>query len=173
MLRTALLMLASSAFLAGCAAERDDVLPEDLSVVRPQLDSLWARLEQAMLAADTATLRMIYTDSATFAETGWPTARGREAIVSGASGVFACCRYIESRFQPEVTEVSGNRATQFGTYRDVIEPTGQPRLAMFGRVSATLERDTTGAWRVSRLVVIRDSSVTLKATSARRPPNGP
>src|SRR5688572_27734767 len=173
MLRSAFLLLASSTFLAGCAAERDDVPPEDLSVIRPQLDSLWARLGQAMTTADTATMRMIYTDSSTCAETGWPTAGGRAAIVSGASGVFACCRYMESRFQPEVTEVSRNRATQFGTYRDVIEPTGQPRLAMFGRVSATLERDTTGAWRVSRLVVIRDSSVTLKAASAGRPPSGP
>ena len=160
--RSAVLVLAASALLGGCASERDDVVP-DLSVVRPQLDRVWARLEQAMRTADTAALQTLYSDSAIFAETGGPTARGRAAIVTGALTVFACCRYIESRFQPEVTEVSGNRATQFGTYRDVIEPTGQARLAMFGRVSAVLERDSAGAWRVSRLVVIRDSSVTQKA----------
>lgn len=166
--RSELLVLAAFAILTGCPATRNDVGSDDISVVRPQLDSLWAGLERAMMTADTAALRTLYADSAVFAETGWPTARGRATIVTGASGVFACCRYIESRFQPEITEVSGNRATQFGTYRDVIQPTGQPPMAMFGRVSATLERDTVGVWRVSRLVVIRDSSVTRKADSVRR-----
>jgi ketosteroid isomerase-like protein len=122
---------------------------------------MWAGLTRAMIAGDTAAMAAFYTDSAIFAETGWATTRGSAAIRAGAAGVFACCRYLESQFQPEVTEISNHYALQFGTYRDVIEPAGKPPLAMHGRVSAVLERDTTGAWRISRLVVIRDSSVTL------------
>ena len=171
MSRSHLLTITTVAFLAGCAVERDVDGMDTVALVRPQLDSVWGALERAMTNGDTIALRVLYTDSAIFAETGWPTTRGRAAIVTGASGVFACCRYIESRFRPELTELSGNRATQFGTYRDVLEPSGQPRVAMFGRMSATLERDTTGAWRVSRLVVIRDSSVTMKTDDVRRFPD--
>ena len=143
----------------GAAAERAE--PADFSVVRAQLDTLWLSLAAAMTAADTAAVADFYTDSAYFAETGMPTARGRSAIVAATAGVFACCRYLESRQQIELLELVGNRALQFGTYRDVIEPIGQAPLAFFGRFDAVLERDTANRWRISRLVVIRDSSAQL------------
>ena len=153
-------VLAAIALLSACVADTDDASPE-ASVVRTQLDSVWVRLERAMASADTAALTTLYTDSAVFAETGGPTIRGSVAIRAGAASVFACCKYVESRFKPELTDVSGNRAFQFGTYRDVIQPAGQAALAMHGRVSAVLERDSAGVWRISRLVAIRDSSVRL------------
>ena len=142
---------------AACAAERQGTPAVDTSAVRAQIDTVWAGFTRAMLNADTAALARYYTDSASFAETGVPTTRGRAALVSGAAQALASMRYIESRFDPEVTELAGNRAFQFGTYRDVVQPTGQAPLEVRGRVAAVLARDTIGTWRVARLVVIRDS----------------
>jgi len=149
------------AALGPACTPSDRAEPVDVAAVRAQIDSVFSGLTQAMIAGDTAAVGRFYTDSAVFAETGAPTMRSGAAIRSGTAAVFACCRYVESRPQPEITEVSGDRAFQFGTYRDVIQPTGQPPLAMFGRYSAVLERDSMNAWRISRIVVIRDSSVTL------------
>lgn len=78
---------------------------------------------------------------------------------AAAAGVFACCRYRESRVRPEVTELSGRRAFQFGTYRDVIQPIGQEPITFYGRFSAILDRSGANSWYVTRLMVVRDSSV--------------
>jgi len=131
----------------------------DVAAVRAQLDSVWSGLGRAMTAADTAKLADFYSDSALFAETGSPTLRGLSTIRSASAAVFACCRYLESTVQPELTEVSGGRAFQFGTYRDMIQPSGQPVLTFYGRFSAIFDRDSTGTWRLTRIAVIRDSSV--------------
>jgi ketosteroid isomerase-like protein len=144
---------------SACGAAPDRVLPDDPQVVRAQLDSMWARLTAAMVAGDTASLANFYTDSAYFAETGSPTLRGRSAILAATASVFVCCKYLESRQQIERMEVAGDRAIQFGSYRDIIQPTGNPPLFMYGRFDAVLERDSIKGWRISRLVVIRDSSV--------------
>ena len=53
----------AASFLAGCASEREMSM-DDLALMRPQLDSLWIRLERAM-DGDTMTLRSLYTESAT------------------------------------------------------------------------------------------------------------
>lgn len=112
-----------------------------------------------MTAGDTSKLSAFYSDTALFAETGAPTMRGFAKIRAATAGVFACCRYLESRVQPEITELSGRRAFQFGTYRDVIQPAGQPPITFHGRFSAILDLDNANGWRVTRLVVIRDSSI--------------
>jgi hypothetical protein len=88
-----------------------------------------------------------------------PTVRGLTNIRLASAVVFACCEYVESEVKPEVTEVSGSRAFQFGTYRDVIQPSGQSQITMYGRFSAIIDRDSANTWRVTRMVVIRDSSV--------------
>jgi ketosteroid isomerase-like protein len=160
MRRTLAAAFASIALVVGCARD-SDTSASDLDVVRAQLDTMWSGLGAAMTAGDTAKLSAYYSDSALFAETGTPTIRGLAKIQAASAGVFACCRYLESQVRPEVTELSGRRVFQFGTYRDVIEPSGQTPIAFHGRFSAILDRDSAHAWRVTRLVVIRDSSVPL------------
>lgn len=112
-----------------------------------------------MTAGDTSKLSAFYSDTTLFAETGASTIRGLTKIQVATASVFTCCRYLESQVRPEITELSGRRAFQFGTYRDVIQPAGQSPITFHGRFSAILDRDSTNAWRVTRLVVIRDSSV--------------
>jgi ketosteroid isomerase-like protein len=159
-------LVLSLALCSACNRAQEQTPAEDLSAVRSQLDSVWAGLSRAMEAGDTAGLAAFYTDSAYFAETGQPTLRGYAAIRAATAGVFACCRYLESHLRPELTELAGGRAFQFGTYRDVIQPSGQPPIAFYGRLHAVLDRDRVGAWRISRLVVIRDSS-RARGTSPR------
>ena len=81
--------------------------------------------------------------------------------MAATAAVFECCAYRESRQTIDRTDLAGSRAVQFGTYRDVIEPKGEPHLAMYGRFDAVLDRDSLNAWRIRRLVVIRDSMVKL------------
>lgn len=150
-------MLAGVTLHAGCAAAADQTPPVDTGAVRAQIDSMWTGLSQAMVNADTAALARYYTEDVSFAETGVPTMRGRAALVSGAAEAFGGMRYIESRFEPELTEFWRDRVFQLGTYRDVVQPTGQATLEARGRLSAVIERDSAGAWRVGRLFVIRDS----------------
>lgn len=111
-----------------------------------------------MMTGDTTRLGEFYVDSALFAETGAATIQGLDRLRAASAAVFACCRYLESEVRPELTELSGNRAFQFGTYRDVIQPTGQPPITLYGRLSAIFDRDSANVWRVARIVVIRDSS---------------
>lgn len=143
---------------SGCARESNVEAP-DLRVVRAQLDSMWSGLAGAMMAGDTAKLADFYSDTALLAETGSPTVHGLANLRVASAAVFACCEYLESKVKPELTEVTGSRAFQFGTYRDVIQPSGQSPITLYGRFSAIVDRDSTNAWRVTRMVVIRDSSV--------------
>ncbi|HEX6260159.1 MAG TPA: DUF4440 domain-containing protein [Woeseiaceae bacterium] len=145
----------------ACGDSRERPVLEDPSTARAELDSLWAGLKRAMISGDTAALTLLYSDSAYFSETGSPTLRGKGAILAATADVFACCEYVESDLDVEITDVIGDRALQFGTYRDVIRPHGQPALAIYGRVDAMLERNTDGRWLIRRLTVIRDSMVAV------------
>lgn len=149
--------LVSLTLALGCT--RPERSSGDLDLVRAQLDTLWTGLSAAMMAGDTSRLSAFYSDSALFAETGSPTLVSLPRIKAAAAGVFACCRYRESRVRPEITELAGGRAFQFGTYRDVIQPIGQEPITFHGRFSAILDRGSANSWYVTRLVVIRDSSI--------------
>jgi hypothetical protein len=114
-----------------------------LDLAQAQLDSMWLGLSAAMMAGDTSRLSAFYADSALFAETGTATLVGLARI----------------QVRPEITELWGRRAFQFGTYRDVIEPAGQAAITFHGRFAAIIDRGSTSAWYITRLIVIRDSSV--------------
>jgi ketosteroid isomerase-like protein len=153
-------VLAGSLALAlSCVRETRDSSTE-LIVLRGQLDTLWLGLSRAMTAGDTASLGDFYTDAALFAETGAPTVKGLAGLRAAAAAVFTCCRYLESTVRPELTELFGDRAFQFGTYRDVIQPTGQAAPTTFyGRYSAIFDRDSFRSWRIARITIVRDSAM--------------
>ena len=149
--------LVSLTLSLGCA--RSETVPGDVDLAQAQLDTLWSGLSAAMMAGDTSRLSAFYSDSALFAETGSPTLVGLAKIKAAAANVFTCCKYQESRVRPEITELSGRRAFQFGTYRDVIQPTGEAPITFYGRFSAILDRGSANAWYVTRMMVVRDSSI--------------
>ena len=149
--------LVSLVLSVGCA--RSENSTGDVDVAKEQLDTLWSGLSAAMMAGDTSRLAAFYSDSARFSETGSATLVGLERIKTAAASVFACCKYQESRLRPEITELSGRRAFQFGTYRDVIQPKGQEPVTFYGRFSAIIDRGGKNSWYVSRMMFIRDSSI--------------
>ena len=114
-----------------------------------------------------ACLACVAPTDETAVTTGSATTRGRSAIVAAAAAVFQCCVYRESRQTIERTDIAGSRAVQFGTYRDVLEPKGQPPLALYGRFNAVIERDSLSAWKIARLAIIRDSIVKLPERGVR------
>lgn len=143
----------------SCAAPRPDATPPDTSLVRIQLDSLWAQYSAAIVAGDVDAVARLYTDSSYLVESGLPTVRGNAALRLVVKDVFAAVRFHESSIRPELTELVGDRALQFGEYRDVLQSTGQPTQVAFGRFSAVLQKDSVGTWRVSRLIGVADSTV--------------
>lgn len=149
--------LAGLALTLSCA--RSETSSGELDLARAQIDTLWSGLSAAMMAGDTSRFPAFYSDSAVFAETGTPTLAGLARIQAAAATVFTCCRYLESRMRPEITELSGKRVFQFGTYRDVIQPLGQTPITFHGRFAAILDRGGANAWQVTRLMVIRDSTI--------------
>lgn len=143
----------------ACAAPASEAPRSDLSVVRTQLDSLWAQYAAAAVAGDGDAIARLYTDSLYLVESGLPTVRGNAALRTVVKDVLAGVRFHESTIRPEVTEFAGDRVLQFGEYRDVLQATGQPPQVVFGRFSAVLQQDSIGAWRVSRLIAVADSTV--------------
>ncbi len=143
----------------ACAAPEPRAPEVDLSRVRTQLDSLWAQYSAAAVAGDGDAIARLYTDSMYLVESGLPTIRGNAALRTAVKDVLAGVRFHESAISPELTELAGDHVLQFGTYRDVLQATGQSPQVTFGRFSAVLQHDSAGSWRVSRLIAVADSTV--------------
>lgn len=143
----------------ACAAPESDAPRSDLALVRTQIDSLWAQYAAAAVAGDGDAIVRLYTDSLYLVESGLSTVRGNAALRTVVKDILAGVRFHEATIRPELTELAGDRVLQFGEYRDVLQATGQPPQAVFGRFSAVLQQDTAGSWRVSRLIAVADSTV--------------
>ena len=152
-------------FALACASPPRESQEPDLSAIRSELDSLWARYSAAVIAGDAEAVARLYTDSAYLVESGLPTVRGNAAVRAVANEVLGNIRILESSVRPELTETAGSRVLQFGTYRDVLQPSGQPAQVVLGRFAAVLERDSAATWRVSRLFAFPDSAVSLSTTA--------
>jgi len=148
-------------FGLACASPRQESPPPDLNVVRTELDTLWAHYSAAVIAGDAEAIAQLYTDSAYVVESGLPTIRGKAALRSVVKDVLGGVRFLQASIQPELTEPAGDRVLQFGTYRDVLQQSGQPAAVVMGRFTAVLQRDSTSLWRVSRLMAVADSTVPL------------
>jgi ketosteroid isomerase-like protein len=146
-----------------CASPERQAPPPDLSVVRDQIDSVWAKYSAAAVGGDANAIAQLYADSAYVVESGLPTIFGNAALRSVVKEVLGGVRFLESSIRPELTEIAGDRVLQFGTYRDVLQSTGRPAEVVVGRFAAVLLRDSTSAWRVSRLIAVADSTVPQRA----------
>lgn len=147
----------------ACASPERETPPPDLSVVRAQIDSVWAQYSAAAVGGDASAIVQLYADSAYVVESGLPTIRGNAALRSVVKEVLGAVRFLESSIRPELTEIAGDRVLQFGTYRDVLQSAGKPAEVVVGRFAAVLLRDSTSSWRVSRLIAVADSTVPQRA----------
>ncbi len=142
---------------AGCAPR--PVAPADLTAAGAQLDSLWARYSAAAVAGDAAAIAALYAEDAVLIESGLPTTRGRAAVEEVARGMLGSLRLLEVGIHPEPPEAIGDHVLQLGTYRDVLQQGNQPVQVVYGRFTALLQRDSTAAWRIRRLMAVMDSTV--------------
>ena len=158
--------LAVGAVLFGlaCASPQRYSPAPDLSVIRAQIDTVWTTYSKAAVAGDADAIARLYTDSAYVVESGLPTIRGSSALRSAVKEVLGGVKFLESSIRPEITEIAGDRVLQFGTYNDVLQSSGKPVEVVIGRFAAVLLRDSTSAWRVSRLIAVADSTVPQQAT---------
>jgi ketosteroid isomerase-like protein len=143
----------------ACASPPREGPPTDLSVVRAQIDTVWTKYSAAAVAGDANAIARLYADSAYVVESGLPTIRGNTALRSVVKEVLGGVHFLESTIRPELTEIAGDRVLQFGAYRDVLQSSGKPAEVVVGRFAAVLQRDSTSAWRVSRLIAVADSTV--------------
>jgi ketosteroid isomerase-like protein len=153
--------LAIGAALLGlaCASPRRESPAPDLSVVRAQIDNLWTKYSAAAVAGDADAIVRLYADSAYLVESGLPTIRGNTALRSVVKEVLGGVHFLESSIRPEMTEIAGDPGLQFGAYRDVLQSTGKPAEVVVGRYAAVFLRDSSSAWRISRLIAVADSTV--------------
>lgn len=151
-------------FALACASPPQEIQEPDLSVIRTELDSVWARYSAAAVAGDAEAVARFFSDSAYVAELGLPIMRGNSAVRAVAGEVLESTRILESTIRPELTEAAGNRMLQFGTYKDVLQARGQPAQVAVGHFAAVLERDSAATWRVSRLLAFADSTVPQSTT---------
>ncbi|MBC7790895.1 MAG: DUF4440 domain-containing protein [Anaerolineae bacterium] len=149
----------------ACASPQRESPAPDLAVVRAQIDSVWTKYSAAAVAGDADAIARLYADSAYVVESGLPTIRGNTALRSVVKEVLGGVHFLESSIRPEMTELAGDRVLQFGAYRDVLQSTGKPAEVVVGRYAAVLVRDSTSAWRVSRLIAVADSTVPQIAKS--------
>jgi ketosteroid isomerase-like protein len=147
----------------ACRSPDREGPPPDLSVVRAQIDSVWTKYSAAAVGGDAHAIAQLYADNAYVVESGLPTIRGNAALRSVVKDVLGGVRFLESNIQPELTEIAGDRVLQFGAYRDVLQSTGKPAEVVVGRFAAVLLRDSTSAWRVSRMIAVADSTVPQQA----------
>jgi ketosteroid isomerase-like protein len=165
------LIVSSILVLAGCSAPQRPPAAEGLSLpaVEAALQSLWAEYSAAVKAGDVQRIAALYADSIYFIESGAPTLRTRETLAAFAAEALGGVKILDSRILPDFTELLSSGAAQYGSFVDVIEIPGQPTIEKHGRYAAIAERDNTGAWRLTRLIALTDSTPPFKAGAAIRP----
>lgn len=154
-----------TALTLGCLAPRPESAPPDLSAARAQIDTIWTAYRQAALAGDVEALVKLYTPDAHLIESGLPTVRGDSAFRSVVTAVLAGLRFLDSKITPDQTELAGDRVLQSGTYRDELQPAGQPVQTVHGRYLAVFQRDGNGVLRISQLVAVADSTIPLPSSA--------
>ena len=92
------------ALFAGCSPRSDAAAKPDLTVVRVQLDSLWAAYNRAAQAGDPARLAAFYTDSAYLVMSGTPTLHDRATVEALTAEALKGGRFVEDVIHPELTE---------------------------------------------------------------------
>jgi uncharacterized protein (TIGR02246 family) len=132
-------------------------------VAEQGIAAVWQAYQTAGPAADVATFLAICTEDIALSSPGMPTVRGRVALKAFLEAGFKAAHYSEVSIFPETPAVNGDRATQFGTYRETYTTApGLPAITDYGQFAAELRRGGDGKWRLARQLAAKDSSVTAR-----------
>ncbi len=135
-----------------------ETAPAAPSAAAPPAASVKAGLEEAMRRyasliqkADAVSVSESYTEDGELIEPGMEPLKGRAAI-RGFLESSGSRRIESSEMKPEVTEVSGDGAYQWGTYAQRVVLPGKPAAEFRGRFVAQWSRQADGRWLIRRLL---------------------
>lgn len=79
-----------------------------------------------------------------------PDVRGRDAIRQTLAGMFDSTKVESLDVHPDTIEVYGASAMEWGTYEEVVQPRGQPKVRFEGRYVLHWQRQPDGQWAIRR-----------------------
>jgi hypothetical protein len=137
--------------------------PPDTAAVRAELDQLWGRYAEIVVARDAEGYRTLYTDNGRIDMQGFPPLVGLDQILGLVATAFSENTYQSLVVTPISTAAPDSTlAYQYGTFVETYTPTGKPAQTDYGRYGAGLVRGPDGRWRITYLIGFRDSSTTAR-----------
>ena len=104
-------------------------------------------------SANTAAVTLSYTPDGELLLPGLPALHGHEAINKFLAPLVATTEVESVEMQTDTLEVNGKTADQWGIYRQVAGPKGQPKQTHEGRYAAVWHLEEDGHWRLFRLMM--------------------
>ena len=132
--------------LAACAP------PDDQAASRRQVEAAlvhYNSLTRQMLGDSIAAL---YTPDGELLGTNAPTVRGPDSIRAFLARFAGKVTVDSARMWSDAITVAGSEAVQWGRYEQFATPVNQPQVHVQGRFVADWVRDSTGAWRLRRML---------------------
>jgi len=147
----AVLVLAASAALSGCAARQlsAPASPRATAEVRQQIEQAVARFVETFNRGDAAALAAMYDTAGVVLAPNAPPMRGRQNI----EALWAGARqqgFKTLNLQVNSVELIGDHAIELGSYTLVVQPPGQAEMTDRGKYVAVWKRQGDGAWKVYR-----------------------
>ena len=135
---------------ATAAAERD-------------ISAMWSGYRAAGEASDVAGFLAITTEDVALSSPGTPTVRGQAGLRTFMVDAFKAVHYSKVSLTLGEAIIVGDRASQFGTYRETYSAlSGGPATTNFGQFGALLRRGADGKWRIAQQIAAQDSSITVR-----------
>lgn len=126
--------------------------------IKADIDTLWAQYAYASDKRDAEALGALFTEDATLAYSGAPTARGRPAIQKYLASLYADRDATGLRIVPDETLAYGGITVQNGEYEERFIHKDKSMVEM-GRYTLVVRMGSEYAWKILRLAAIVDSTI--------------
>jgi ketosteroid isomerase-like protein len=157
------LLLTAVAVLAVACSPTDDAATSDSSAgvaaattadagaVRASIDSLNAKMADAMKRADSTTIRSLYGDDAVAMMSNTEAWRGRDAIVKGWTGAIPQMGLKDAKFTTDDVDVAGDLVVETGRYEMTFQPKGATKeMKDKGKYVVVWKRQPDGSLKIYR-----------------------
>lgn len=151
-----------AAGLLACrpASDRSAGGTPDLASIRTQLAGFWQRYDATCRARNLDAFAALHTDSVRLDYSEFPPIRGYAANREFVDGLMKAASCDSLAFEGQEVLLYAPGVVQLGRYAETVTPTGQPRQTDFGRFTAVFVLDSSGQYRLARLMGLKDSTVT-------------
>ncbi len=164
-MRSCRALMITATVLSAAGGCRGRSTPVDAARKAVQADAergialVWQAYQAAGPAADVPAFLAITTEDVALSSPGMPTVRGQAGLRAFLEEGFKAAHYSEVSIFPDAPMIIGDRATQFGTYRETYTTSsGKRAIRDYGQFAAELRRGADGKWRIARQLAAKDSS---------------